>query len=1523
MCYPTSGPAGDDLYFVMSNATDLGGTGVKRYPKSEERMVLCDLGYSVDDEYGPTGSNYHETYSESCNSIGIYGVNDGVFEGDFNIFATVGLQEQITAALIQANDHVLSGYSKPEIVSGSGILNNNPPAGFGYTPNQPGVHLIRYVPVYQPASGPGIYGNLTYVYVFAGDPACADECGFVGNSSFNNPDESCGSILGANSIPCWFKYSSTPDIYDATCAQFGFTASTNDTSDEDVLPTSETDTGYVGFRSGQITGIGVEEGLQTILTANLVAGQQYDVTFQSRVSSGTQGIEPGTSYLAIYGRSAVSSGNFNVMGTGDAALIPLIANANSIPITNTSDWEWYNGTFTAPVNIPVIVIGAEIVNVFIGNRYLYIDNFSILGVANNTPPEAYCSSSFNVVLDENGATNITEEDIDDGSIDGCGPITLSIDDSTFECTDIGENVVTLTVTDINGNSSTCQTTVTVVDNTWPVASCQDISVFLDANGLATISADDVDNGSFDNCADLTMSIDVWEFSCADLGPNTVTLTLIDAQQNTDECMATVTVVDEIDPTPLCQNISVELGIDGTATIEPEDIDNGSTDNCGIVSWQLNQTQFTCANLGANTVTLTMTDASSNAANCQATVTVVEFDNMLTLAGYTVTQANAAAFVSLVNEENVLFTGDLVFTDDVAVTVGLNTPDISTHFKMGSGTFVIVDPGAWPTFQRTSFSAGCAGFWRGMVVHSEGVDQNGTSGVLELQGCEVRHADVAIYTGCDDCASLPFAPNYSQMWKAGNIIVKNTLFVDNNKSVAITMANNFGDPYSGQAFSGCQFLLTNDFYNHFAVWNANSFMAGYRYVQGYGFDNCSFRNEITGPPAGYSGYGWANRGPAVSTFRRDFALTGVPGTALTSGFNFGLRSMSNFAGGPGMRVQGCQFEKNKVAIAMEGLFAADVVLNDIEVGMSTGIAGLDVLPSGYFEGIVLNGTSGFDVMFNTLTGQQPLVGGQPTLGIRVVNSMTADDVIYKNTLTNLRFSNRAQGQNTDGSGGAGTGLRYLCNNHEVEDINNMRDFINWGLAPGGSPGVIAQLQFEPGVFPEPDKAAGNWFTETSFAGLANDGHFRNGGPLVNYHSYQAATYQEMDPSRIAGQMLITNASNNVCISEWQGLIIEGGENGSDFLQSAMQNEPDLYDEWQAAKFLYLALLDEGDTEQLKEDIDLAWSNDTWVMRQRMLDASPYLSREVLKSVADRTLLFPHPIALEIFAANPEILRDPSFITYLETKLDPMPEYMVDILLESSNNTTLRSVLMENLDTKRTRHARLTTRIVDAIANDSTSTFADRRPWLERMKSLNAEYELAEREMETGQTAAAQDRISTIHARLRLSEHGRADAQQFGEWLNLRVDMIQNDLVWGDSLGEGRMDVLYGLLQYPKYRAGLLAANVLVTYYDLDWFLPAWHDENWEPRRARAKGNDSNADLNISPNPAGTYVNIAWENTQSTNAKQHLLIYDAGGSLVKRMDIAGVDRMMTLNVTDWISGLYFCELQIEGQSSPLKGKFIIVR
>ncbi|MDY8134625.1 HYR domain-containing protein [Aquimarina sp. 2201CG5-10] len=302
-------------------------------------------------------------------------------------------------------------------------------------------------------------------------------------------------------------------------------------------------------------------------------------------------------------------------------------------------------------------------------------------VEDKVQPMIICQD-ITVQLDATGNATITAAQIDNGSTDACGIASLTLDTNTFDCSNIGVNTVILTVTDTNGNSDTCTATVTVEDNVNPTVVCQDITVQLDATGNATITAAQIDNGSSDACGIVSLTLDTDTFDCSDVGANTVTLTVTDTNGNSDTCTAIVTVEDMVQPTVVCQDITIQLDATGNATITPAQLDNGSSDVCGIASLALDTDTFDCSNVGTNTVTLTVTDTNGNSDTCMATVIVEDNVNPTVVCQDITVQLDASGNVTITPDQ--IDNGSSDACGIVAMEIDTNTFDC---YDVGANTIV--------------------------------------------------------------------------------------------------------------------------------------------------------------------------------------------------------------------------------------------------------------------------------------------------------------------------------------------------------------------------------------------------------------------------------------------------------------------------------------------------------------------------------------------------------------------------------------------------------------------------------------------------------------------------------------------------------------------------------------------------------------------------------------------------------------------------------------------------------------------
>ena len=201
--------------------------------------------------------------------------------------------------------------------------------------------------------------------------------------------------------------------------------------------------------------------------------------------------------------------------------------------------------------------------------------------------------------------------------DNCAGVTVTNDaPATFVK---GATTVTWTATDASGNTASATQVVTVNDSELPVLNPL---ANLTANAPATLCGAVVSFAptATDNCAGATVTTSPASGSTFAVGTTPVSVTATDASGNVSTSSFTVTVNDVTAPTVITRNISVSL-VNGTATITAAQVNNGSSDACGIAGYRLSQSTFTCANSGPNAVTLTVTDIHGLSASAPATVTV--------------------------------------------------------------------------------------------------------------------------------------------------------------------------------------------------------------------------------------------------------------------------------------------------------------------------------------------------------------------------------------------------------------------------------------------------------------------------------------------------------------------------------------------------------------------------------------------------------------------------------------------------------------------------------------------------------------------------------------------------------------------------------------------------------------------------------------------------------------------------------------------------------------------------------------
>ncbi len=256
---------------------------------------------------------------------------------------------------------------------------------------------------------------------------------------------------------------------------------------------------------------------------------------------------------------AVSLEGYFISCNGDstAGQVQAMVSGGTAPYT----FSWSDGS-TGQIN-PINQAGLHSVTVTDANNCMAIDSIVLTAQtatielsATAEPESCTCAGDGSITLNVSG----TYPPFDIAWCDGqTGPVAANLSQCTAP-------QLCVTVTDSVG----CVTWGTYSlpdpeDDIPPVALAQDVTIFLDAAGQATLDAAQVDAGSSDNCTLDSMWLSQTAFDCSHLGQQTVVLTVMDGSGLTAQDTALVTVIDNLFQQVICPPsmtlVSCDMGVE--------------------------------------------------------------------------------------------------------------------------------------------------------------------------------------------------------------------------------------------------------------------------------------------------------------------------------------------------------------------------------------------------------------------------------------------------------------------------------------------------------------------------------------------------------------------------------------------------------------------------------------------------------------------------------------------------------------------------------------------------------------------------------------------------------------------------------------------------------------------------------------------------------------------------------------------------------------------------------------------------
>ena len=299
-------------------------------------------------------------------------------------------------------------------------------------------------------------------------------------------------------------------------------------------------------------------------------------------------------------------------------------------------------------------------------------------VVDNQDPVITCPANISMNADPGTCTKVVTYSA--SATDNCGVSGIGYSPASGSTFSVGTTIVTATATDVNGRTSICTFTVTILDPEDPVITCP--ANINQNNSPGQCSANVTFNAvATDNCGTPTITYVPNSGSSFPVGTTMVTATATDAGGRTSSCTFTVTITDNQPPSLTCPpNLTVNAGA-GLCSATGVSLGSPITsDNCGIASTTNNG--LTTYPVGTTQVTWTSTDVHGLISTCNQSVTVVDNQNPVITCPSNITMPADPNTCS----KNVSYTASA--SDNCGISTVVYNPASGSSFNVGTSLVTV-------------------------------------------------------------------------------------------------------------------------------------------------------------------------------------------------------------------------------------------------------------------------------------------------------------------------------------------------------------------------------------------------------------------------------------------------------------------------------------------------------------------------------------------------------------------------------------------------------------------------------------------------------------------------------------------------------------------------------------------------------------------------------------------------------------------------------------------------------------------
>lgn len=840
--------------------------------------------------------------------------------------------------------------------------------------------------------------------------------------------------------------------------------------------------------------------------------------------------------------------------------------------------------------------------------------------------------------------------------------------------------------------------------------------------------------------------------------------------------------------------------------------------------------------------------------------------------------------------NEAWNNNKAFSTDVMIPNGATLTISNAKIWMASGKTITIEPGGKLIANNSTLTHSCPdGLWGGIIVKGNaaasqepGVNNapHPAQGLVRLNNSTVEFAREAIRTYDPD----------SWVHQGGMVYAYNSTFRNNKRNAAFRMYENklangtVVDYRSG--FTKCTFKVDTDFPK---TEKYGEHMVTLWRVRGVDFEGCSFKNE-TGKTLKLQGIyahnadllvsehcsSGASPCPTASKVKSEFKnlYNGVVATGYGMPYKTTI-SLANFT------------HYTNAGIVIDGVDYATIVQNKFDQNNLSSSSTIATM------GVYLNNSNKYTVQENLFVGgtDNPNVF---KFGIVARSSGGDNNLIYKNQFQGMHLGNVADRNNSD-SQDLHKGLKYKCN---LNTGNKGHDIYitTQGLGVAKYQGAIGD-------------EANNSFSST----VGTEGHIFNrdqSAKTLVYTHLQNVNNKILAPTKYTPIRVALNPSSNPgsnaqCLTdlEYFHQFIRGRFKTGNGLETVKGNYEQAKTNYINTQYIYGITIDNGNTAGLISQVQSSVPAQMWQLRTQLINSSP-LSEDVIVNTIDENALN-NTLLYEVLFKNTDALRNPEIVQKLQSKKDPMPSYMLNVLLGKTGEISAKDKLLMKLSSYSQQASTAATYVIrhyqaDSIYNEGDSLLA----WLGKVNTPESTWFKAGYYLNKGNYSAAQQSMSGISGMTKLQQDKHTYLAGFQ---TLYKTAAQSNMSQLGAPNEGLKIQLAQKAQLESTKEGQSYATNWLRWGEQKVYITSTIPYPASSGK-RSAGNSILVPYNgeqfngiiVTPNPAREYINVQFTDLEETSYEFQLL--DNLGRVVRRSTLNGPTGNQSIELKQLPTGVY---------------------